>query len=217
MIRGIGKSIIKLQFRTMLWRLRYYLGSVDDFWYRNLFKNKDNYTGDITPAYQLLTEQDVKHVYNIVPEAKIIFIIRNPIDRTWSQLRKNNQHKFEFDALRKVIHSDDIKWRNDYLRTMHTWKKYYPDSQFKVAFFDDLKNNPVKMMNEVVEFIKGTYSNDSNNKELTRIVNAARSSNMDNKTKRFLAEELLPLMEDQAKVFCSYAKLWYEEALKSLK
>lgn len=88
MIRGIGKSIIKLQFGTMLWRLRYYLGNVDDIWYGNLLKNKDNFTGDITPAYQLLTEQDVEHVHNIVPGAKIIFIIRNPIDRTWSQLRK---------------------------------------------------------------------------------------------------------------------------------
>lgn len=110
-----------------------------------------------------------------------------------------------------------MKCRNDYLRTLNTWKKYYPDNQFKVAFFDDLKNNPEKMMNEVVEFIKGTHSNDRNNEELTKKVNAATSSNMDNKTKRFLAEELLPLMEDQSKAFRSYAELWYEEAIEYLK
>ena len=65
------------------------IGYLDDFYnfsndrlYSDLFNYiPEKITGEITPDYSTLNKDSVSHIYQIMPEVKIIFILRNPIDR----------------------------------------------------------------------------------------------------------------------------------------
>jgi Sulfotransferase family len=76
----------RLPGQDLLWDLRYYTGAPGDRWYASLFEpGRGKMKGEITPAYSTLRLDDVAYVHDLVPEAKIIFMMRNPIERAWSQ------------------------------------------------------------------------------------------------------------------------------------
>ncbi len=43
--------------------------------------------GEITPAYSLLSDSEVKRVAALLPDARVIIMLRNPIGRAWSQVQ----------------------------------------------------------------------------------------------------------------------------------
>jgi len=52
--------------------------------YAALFKFKSNLlSGDITPAYSILLEDVIAQIVKRFPSLKILFIVRDPIDRLW--------------------------------------------------------------------------------------------------------------------------------------
>ena len=55
-------------------------------WYEAHFLSS-GLSGEITPAYSILPDQAVKAISEYLPESKIIFLVRNPLDRIWSQIR----------------------------------------------------------------------------------------------------------------------------------
>jgi hypothetical protein len=62
------------------WYMKYYFGNHSDSWYGNLFKNKTYITGDITPCYSILDREDVARMQRISPRARLVFMMRNPIE-----------------------------------------------------------------------------------------------------------------------------------------
>ena len=80
-------------------------------WYETHFSDH-KVSGEITPAYSTLSKDCVRLVGNYLPLAKIIFIVRNPVDRIWSQIRmmktswnQNSADFLEFSQLFIVLRS----------------------------------------------------------------------------------------------------------------
>ena len=71
------------------WAYRYMSGSYNDKWYESLFDlaKNGNKCGEITPAYSMLDIGDIRKIYDLVPRAKIIFLMRDPLERAWSQFK----------------------------------------------------------------------------------------------------------------------------------
>jgi hypothetical protein len=56
-------------------------------WYSRQFPQAANLIlGEITPCYMALKERDVKEIHQLFPEARIIFLARDLVDRVWSAL-----------------------------------------------------------------------------------------------------------------------------------
>jgi Sulfotransferase family len=73
---------------ALRWDLRYYFGRFDDCWYLSLFaQGSGRVRGELTPSYSILDTADVARIARLAPALKIIFLLRNPIDRAWSQIR----------------------------------------------------------------------------------------------------------------------------------
>ncbi|MBA2714750.1 MAG: sulfotransferase, partial [Rubrobacteraceae bacterium] len=69
-------------FRELLWNYRFYMRHYDDRWYSQVFEpKKGKVSGEITPAYSVLGREEVAHVHGVMPDAKLIFFMRNPIER----------------------------------------------------------------------------------------------------------------------------------------
>lgn len=76
--------------QRLRWYARFALAEhLDDAWYQSLFPTNGPWEacGEITPAYSMLPARGFEHLARLYPDVRILFIMRNPIDRVWSQIR----------------------------------------------------------------------------------------------------------------------------------
>jgi hypothetical protein len=150
-----------LSLRSLLWDLRYYLRRYDDDWYASLFRpSGGRVTGEITPAYSALGEKKVAHVHRLAPEAKIIFMMRNPIERVWShtvmsfdKAEKGSVGSVPEKKLLRRIKRDSSRSLTDYLRTLDTWRRFYPTERIFVGFLEDVHFFPGELLRAVYGFL----------------------------------------------------------------
>ena len=74
------------------WFCRYWFLPRSDDWYGKLFRRAramGKITGEITPAYAALSDQKWDEIHSLFPDVRLIFLMRDPIARTWSALRNN--------------------------------------------------------------------------------------------------------------------------------
>ena len=69
-----------------------------------------------------------------MPNAKIMFMMRNPIQRAWShsvkKLVRDRGKKIDFVTETEFINhfkNSKSQLKSNYLRTIEIWKKYYPE------------------------------------------------------------------------------------------
>lgn len=125
---------------------RYVLDQPKDFaWYRSLFEPAgERLTGDMTPAYSTLPPAVVGRIRELLPDCRIIFIMRNPIERAWSHFRSNAEKaKLDvaavgLDVIRRQVDSPSSQIRTAYTRTIETWEQCFPRDRILYLFYDDL-------------------------------------------------------------------------------
>lgn len=201
------------------WDLRYYLGSYGDEWYLSLFKEgAGRVRGEITPAYALLDGEDVARIAHLLPRVKIIFLLRNPIERAWSQIRFEwTRGRFagidDLARVREFIDDPFQSLRSDYLRTLDIWEARFPREQMLVGFFDDITARPAELLNEVLGFL-GVEPNGSGLREskLRQKVHTSKEADMPHEVRVHLAAKYLPDLEKLSARFGGHAERWRAEA-----
>lgn len=129
------------------WFLRYLLLPATDEWYASLFaREQGKIAGDVTPAYARLKREQVARVHTLLPDARVIYLVRNPIERTWSHAA---MHFEQWDQRLDSATDEQIMdclgqglRDSDYLCTLRLWGSFYPDAQIYVGFFDQLTQDP---------------------------------------------------------------------------
>ncbi|MFO7914680.1 MAG: sulfotransferase [Candidatus Krumholzibacteriales bacterium] len=165
--RQIRKELVKHFARVLLgrapapeigWYLRYAFGRRSEQWYRSLFEKSGSLiTGDISPLYYHLQEEDIGRIARYNPEIRIILLVRDPVARTWSKARMNLlRHRGR--EFREVPESE---FRQAFLRIRREWisypaaagmwRKYFRNVH--TGFFDDLKRSPERFFRDVLEFL----------------------------------------------------------------
>jgi len=144
-----------------LWDLKYYMGAPGDEWYASLFEpGRGRIVGEITPAYSMLEPDVIAHIHEKMPGAKIIFLMRNPIERAWSQtaMRFGKSKKRAMDTvadrkLRRNFKREGSRLRTDYLRTLENWGAFYPEEQIFVGFLEDIHFSPGEFLSCLYRFL----------------------------------------------------------------
>lgn len=133
-----------------------------DDWYRALYSPAgDRVAGDITPAYAMIDRQKVAEVHRLMPEVKIIFVMRNPVERIWSHFCFSPfwRHKGIDDAdlttafMIETMDTEPYDLRTRYLRTISFWEDALDPSQFLYLFHDDIESDMPGFMNRICEFL----------------------------------------------------------------
>ena len=135
--------------------------------YARLFKNVTNESiiGEISNSY-LLYEQTPREIYKYNPAAKIAMILRNPVDRAYSQYVMNVRlgKTMEKDFLKEII-TDDQKavkgWgaNHQYLMVGMYYeqvKRYFDifnQEQIKVYLYDDYRKNQQEVVKDLYDFL----------------------------------------------------------------
>ena len=142
------------------WDLRYFLRRPNDRWYASLFEaGGGKLTGEATPDYATLGKDAVAHVYEIMPHAKIIFIMRSPIERPWSAMdmrtrtRGESIEEISDKTFYRRFDARGSRIRTEYSRTFENWGAFYPDEQFFVGFLEDVHFFPDRLLRDLYGFL----------------------------------------------------------------
>ncbi len=123
--------------------------------YVKLFPKPDNkITGDISPAYIGLSEHQIKKICQKLPNTKIIFLVRNPVERAWSAFKMDHAAFLDKNPSGNDIVQgiDYALWHSKYCEAIDLWEKYAP-GRFRVWFYDQLCENPEQMHLEICDFL----------------------------------------------------------------
>jgi hypothetical protein len=132
--------------------------------YSSLFRNAGarggKVAGEITPAYGIVPPRRIRFVRAVMPNVKLIFLMRNPIERAWSHALMN----LVTDTGRKIEEIGDGEFlahfdsrasrrRGDYEMILGNWLRYFPRRQVFVGLFDDLTGRPRELLGKMFSFL----------------------------------------------------------------
>ena len=162
-VRQIPKQLAKSpSFQELRWNFRYYMRPYDDRWYAQIFESKkEKVSGEITPAYSVLKKERIAHVHRLMPETKLIFFMRNPIERVWShtvmsfdKVEKGSATAVSDKELLRKIERDSSWKLSNYIRTLENWGSFFPEERIFVGFLEDVHFFPEELLRRLFDFLE---------------------------------------------------------------
>jgi hypothetical protein len=161
-----------------------------DRWYRRHFPTwlykrycqyllkQDIITGEATPMY-LFHPLSPHRIAGLLPDIKLIVLLRNPIDRAysnyWHEVRRGNEtlsfdeaidhepDRVQGERERIILHHGRCYapafWQHSYLARgiyndqLRVWHKLYPREQFLILRSEDFYAAPAKTLDKVFDFL----------------------------------------------------------------
>lgn len=209
--KRILRSLRRADLRRACWWARYSFCDYSDAWYRSLFEMERGMTGDITPSYSILNDDDIRRMRATAPDAKIVFLIRNPIDRAWSMFRfmaksELNVDLDDFEAFVAFANSPGQELRSDYLRTIDLYSKHFDPKSILIGFYDAISRDPERLLGEILKHIGAEGPMVTHG--LRKVANKSVSVEMPAHFRKYLEEKYRNDIDGLATRLGSYATDW---------
>jgi len=118
-------------------------------WYREQFsEDDDRLHGDITPAYSILEPEVIREIRQEFPALRLIYILRNPIERAWSHAKMDLRIKeLRLDDAPSGYFQQHFRHKNSLTRgdaegCLRRWRGVFPAEQLLTLRFEDLCHHP---------------------------------------------------------------------------
>ncbi len=108
--------------------------------------------GEITPAYALLSESDVREIHRLCPELRVFYCLRNPIERAWSAaLMAMERAELTLDETSDAwfldhFRSEGSRGRGDHEAVLRRWRGVFGEKSVLAILYDDLSSDPVGVL-----------------------------------------------------------------------
>ncbi len=116
--------------------------------------------GEITPAYAILDDDKIATARRWMPGARLLFMLRDPVERAWSHARKDfpqfhgkPAEEAEADELVAFVEQPQVAARGDYLACLRNWLAHFDRAQLWCGFLEDAADNPVPVLTGLFEFL----------------------------------------------------------------
>lgn len=134
--------------------------------YTRLFKKvkEEKAIGEVTNSY-LNSSEAAKNIKAKFPDAKILMMLRNPVDRAFSHYLMDLRIGYETEdfmtALKKDIARNPKGWGisnmyieiGQYYEQVKRFMEIFPKEQLHIYFFDDFIKNPEATMKDIFRFL----------------------------------------------------------------
>lgn len=125
-------------------------------WYLSFFRNatSEKIRGEICPSY-LWDEEAAHRIFAFEPEMKILIILRNPVERTYSAYRFYVQRGVIQQDFRSSLkkYKDHLLVRSLYFNQVKRYFDLFPNQKIKVIIYDDLNRDSAKVLADVEKFL----------------------------------------------------------------
>ncbi len=137
-------------------------------WYSRQFETSRPVTqrGEATPGY-LYRADAIDRLSQTVPGAKLIVVLREPVDRAYSHFWLNRWRGIEPMTFEAALAAEGARLADephdprrayfdmgDYVSQLRRLLGHYPVEQVHTVFFEDLKKNPGDVVTELCRFLE---------------------------------------------------------------
>lgn len=146
---------------------------------------------EISPSYSMLSVERFKEINALHPRIKIIFLLRNPVDRFWSALRYREQRKgVEIEEFFEDSFGDEgMVDRTDYQHTLEALKSAFSPENVFVEFYENL------FAEETITRLCGFLDVPYHPAPLRKVVNQSISKPLTSDRRRRIGEAFRPVYE----------------------
>jgi hypothetical protein len=161
-----GLSWYRAQFPSSLWKQ-----------YTQKMLKQDLITGEGTPYYMLYPHAP-RRTFEIVPQVKLIALLRNPVDRAYSKYWIELMAGLEKLSFEEAIKTEEERLagerekmlenenyyshsfrhfsyltRGIYIDQLQNWMQYFPREQMLILRSEDLYSDPAAVLKQTLEFL----------------------------------------------------------------
>lgn len=138
-------------------------------WYQSCFFNyKNAICIDASTTYSMATVSPQENftkprkfspsvpqrIFSLNPHAKFIYLLRDPVERTYSGYWHNVSNGRETNEFAVALKYSSIYLDvSDYYAQLALWLEYFPIESFLFLVFEELRTNPEKVVRECFKFI----------------------------------------------------------------
>lgn len=129
--------------------------------YARLFSPKGaRLSGDICPQYAVVPDAVAQAMRHRFPDARIVYLVRDPIDRFWSHysmiVRRHPKPSPEsVETVRDFVERGTGQVHSDMNAAIDRWRQGRDDPNFGLFFFDDLKTDAAGLRRRIIGFLGG--------------------------------------------------------------
>jgi hypothetical protein len=124
-------------------------------WYLEQFDWDHQVVGEITPAYARLDSEVLNRIHAEFPDLEIFYMIREPLSRTWSDVRKRVRKARFWRASNRMKYLIEqasrpkVAIRNDYVGTVKRWSEVFGADKVHVFLSSDIRERPRQVLHRV--------------------------------------------------------------------
>jgi hypothetical protein len=205
---------------ALAWRIA--LGHRDWDWYERLFACAGTrIAGEICPGYARLDEARIAGIAARYPRLKVIYLLRDPVDRAWSSVAMHFRKSGNGLVTREESHEILAQLRKPksfghctYQRNIEAWSLHFPSDRMYFGFFDRIRNEPEAYLREILGFlgIAGSFRP----RDASEPVNKGKGERIEPALEREIAGLLLPEAEFLNRKFANpHTARWLDHAMRA--
>ncbi|HEV8352586.1 MAG TPA: sulfotransferase [bacterium] len=118
------------------------------------------HVGEVTPAYAILPEDRVRIIAAWMPDVRVVYLVRDPVQRAWSQAAKSYRKwaghplvQAKEESLRVFFRLPEVMERGNYLAALRTWRSHLPADQIFVCASEEMFARPVDTLRRIFVFL----------------------------------------------------------------
>lgn len=130
-------------------------------WYQGCFPGAEKAIavgeGSVHYSMQELFPQTAARIARDLPEVRLIYIVRHPMDRIASHYRMYHKGRPDYPSLNALVRKPDL-WPNfigasRYWQQIQAYRALFPDEQIRVLFFEEFFQNPEQSAGSLFDFL----------------------------------------------------------------
>ena len=141
--------------------------SLDVGWYLDHFEPAaGRVKGEASPCYALLPVERIRLIRRLMPDVKLIYLMRAPVARAWSHAKHNHRYGEANFASHPTATRIGVRRTmagqlpprlgvasGDYLGQLRRWLTVFPREQIYVGYFESIVHRPAALLGEVFAFL----------------------------------------------------------------
>ena len=149
--------------KNLDWYQSFAQGPTTQSWYRRLFSNASatQYACDFSPSTSKINLDGVHAIRDLSPTVKIIYILRDPIERLWSHVKFHAEFMGNFDEVKTYsrrrivdfIKENDLQADGQYGSHLKRYLEVFDRKDVLVIDFSDIRKDPVGLLRQVCDFL----------------------------------------------------------------
>lgn len=116
--------------------------------------------GEASASYSVLPVEKIEYIKNLIPDLKILFLLRDPIWRDWSDARmelslflKKDLSKCSDQEFLEILQSDKIRTNANYPVILKNWVQCFGRDKIYIDYYEKIKSEPSNLIKNIRTFL----------------------------------------------------------------